>query len=358
MTDVKPTDDSMEAVLLKDVNELEFDEVPVPEYGPLDALCRVRAVSICGTDPHIVNGDHRPRWPRSFPFILGHEWAGEIVELGDEAKQFGWAVGDRVAGTSHDSCGQCRMCLTGRYNLCDNYGRDELGHRQYGHYSNGAYARYVVHGIKSLEPLPDSLSYDEGALADPASISLWTIKRGRINAGDVVAVLGPGPIGLMCMMFAHVLGASRVIMVGRGERLETAEQLGAEVVDYENEDVVERVQELTDGKGAHLTVDAAGTKNAVLWATQMVRKGGNVVLTGLPEEDVVLPLEKIVLEEINLYGLRANQGTLSEALALMANDRVDVSPLITHTFDLEDYGRAYEVFTERLDGALKVVMHP
>lgn len=356
LTEAMP--EQMDALILKGVGEFEMGRVPIPQPGPLEALCRVRAVSICGTDPHIIEGHHRPRWPKAYPFIPGHEWAGEIVRVGEEAKKFGWQVGDRVAGTSHHGCGLCRMCTTGRYNLCENYGREDLGHRQYGHYTNGAYAQYAVHGIKSLARLPDNLSFDEGALADPTSIALWSVKRGRLNAGDVVAVLGPGPMGLLTMMCAYALGASRVLVVGQGERLKKAQELGAEIVDYSQGSPVEAVKELTEGKGAHVTIDAAGTKDSVQWAVKMTRKGGNVVLTGLPPEEVALPLERIVLEEMNVYGVRANQGTMEEALALMASGRIDVKPLITHRLPLKEFARAYEVFTQRLEGALKVVLHP
>ncbi len=124
-------------------------------------LARVRAVSICGTDAHLVRGDYPGFWPPAFPFIPGHEWAGEVAALGPGADLHGWKVGDRVAGTSHDACGVCQKCVEGRYNLCENYGKPGL-HRQYGHSVQGADATYVVQGVKSVFRLPDGLSFDEG----------------------------------------------------------------------------------------------------------------------------------------------------------------------------------------------------
>ena len=114
------------------------------------------AIAICGTDPHIIGGDYPGFWPKEFPFIPGHEWSGEVVELGPGAAELGWELGARVAGTSHAGCGFCRLCVEGRYNLCENYG-DERLHRQYGHYTQGAYADYVVHSVKSVFAVPDEL---------------------------------------------------------------------------------------------------------------------------------------------------------------------------------------------------------
>src|SRR5919205_1845872 len=155
---------TMRGVVLTAPNQHEVrDDLPVPTPGRLEVLCKVDSVAICGTDLHIYEGRFPGRWPRSYPFTPGHEWSGTIVELGEGADQFGWQVGDRVAGTSHAGCGFCRMCTTGRYNLCDNYGNEAV-HRQYGHYSQGADAEYMASSIKSVFKLPASLSLEEGAL--------------------------------------------------------------------------------------------------------------------------------------------------------------------------------------------------
>src|SRR5919204_169990 len=145
--------ETMRAVVLTGPNRHEIrDDVPLPRPGQLEVLCKVDSVAICGTDLHIYEGRFPGRWPKSYPFIPGHEWSGTVVEVGAGAAELGWQVGQRVAGTSHAGCGYCRMCRIGRYNLCDNYGREPL-HHQYGHYSQGADAQYVVHSIKSVFPL-------------------------------------------------------------------------------------------------------------------------------------------------------------------------------------------------------------
>jgi L-iditol 2-dehydrogenase len=354
---VEAIPETMQALILTDVKRFEIGELPTPKPGTNEVLCRVDSVAICGTDLHIIEGKFPGRWPRSYPYTPGHEWSGTIVELGERAGLFGWQVGERVAGTSHAGCGFCRMCTTGRYNLCDNYGNEAV-HRQYGHYSQGADAEYMVSSIKSVFKLPESLSLEEGALVDTASIALHSVKRPEINAGDVAAVTGPGPLGLLCADCALALGAARVIVTGSGERLNKARGLGFEVADYRQGDVVEQVLGLTDGKGVNVTIDSAGTVDSIRQAVGMTRKGGRVAFTGVPLEPVDLPMQKIVLEEIDLYGVRANRGTMDEAIALMQAGRIRAKEVITHRFRLADYAEALETFASRKDGALKVLVKP
>ncbi len=351
--------DTMRALVLDGPNAFHIDSsIPVPTPGDDEVLCRVHAIAICGTDVHIIEGRHPGQWPRAYPFIPGHEWAGEVVAAGPKALAFGYRPGLRVAGTSHAGCGYCRMCRTGRYNLCENYGNAELGHRQYGHYTQGSYATYVVHSIRSVHPMPDEMSYDEGALVDTTSIALWSAKRGQINAGDTVAVVGAGPMGILVAQCSYAIGAARCILTGSGERLERSRPYGDAVVDYKTEDPVKRVFELTDGRGADVAIDCGGTKESIQQAVGVVRKGGHVVFTGVPHEAVELPMQKIVLQEIDLHGLRANRGTCEEAIPLMAAGRIKAGEMITHRFDLADFAEGYEIFKNRVDGALKVIIHP
>jgi L-iditol 2-dehydrogenase len=350
---------TMRAVVLTGPNQHEVrDDVPVPRPGPLEVLCKVEAVAICGTDVHIYEGRFPGRWPRSYPFIPGHEWSGTVVEVGPNADQLGWQVGTRVAGTSHAGCGYCRMCRTGRYNLCENYGREPL-HHQYGHYSQGADAQYVVHSIKSVFPLPDQLELAYGAMVDTASIALHSVKRPGIEPGDTVVVVGAGPMGFLTADCAMALGAAEAILTGSGQRLAKAAELGFPTVDYRQQDPVAEVKRMTGGKGADVAIDAGGTTSSIRQAVDVLRKGGRVAFTGVPTEgDTALPMQKIVLEEINLYGVRANQNTMEEVLPLITSGRVRVQPLVTHTFALEQYGQALHTFSERIDGALKVLVKP
>jgi L-iditol 2-dehydrogenase len=349
----------MRAVVLTGPNQHEIrDDLPVPKPGAMEVLCKVDSVAICGTDVHIYEGKFPGRWPRAYPFTPGHEWSGTVVEVGPNADVLGWKVGQRVAGTSHAGCGYCRMCRGGRYNLCENYGREPL-HHQYGHYSQGADAEYVVHSIKSVFPLPDSIDLEYGAMVDTASIALHSVKRPGINPGDTVVVVGSGPMGFLTADCALALGAACVIVTGSGDRLVRAKEMGFTVIDYRSDDPVAEVRRLTNGKGADVAIDTGGTSASVRQAVDVLAKGGRVAFTGVPTEgDTALPMQKIVLEEIDLFGVRANRNTMEEVIPLIASGRVRVKPLVTHRFPLEKYGDALHTFSERIDGALKVLVQP
>jgi L-iditol 2-dehydrogenase len=347
----------MRALVVSEPNVFGVQEVERPEPGEHEVLCRVRAIAICGTDPHIIQGHYPGFWPQEWPLIPGHEWCGEVVELGPGAAELGWEVGTRVAGTSHAACGFCRRCVEGRYNICERFG-DLRVHRQYGHNADGAYAEYVVHSIRSVFPVPDSLSDEEAAMLDPAAIALHTVKRGGHAPGDTVAVVGPGVMGLLVAEFARALGAGRVIVVGRGERLAKAAELGHETVDVRAVDPVATALELTGGLGADVALECSGDAAALGQCVELLRKGGRVAVIGIPMEAATLPLQRVVLDEIDVVGVRAAAGEMPQAIALVAAGRIRLSELITHRFALEDFAEAYATFTERREGALKVIVRP
>jgi L-iditol 2-dehydrogenase len=350
---------SMNALYLRGPGEFDMGEMVVPEAGRHEVLCEVHSVAICGTDKELIEGNllHKG-WPGAYPYTPGHEWSGVVVACGDGAADLGFQLGDRVAGTAHAGCGNCRMCTIGRYNLCDNYGHEELGHRHYGHYSTGAMRQYHNSSIKSVFKIPDSMSLEQGALVDASSIALHAVKRAGVGPGETAAVIGPGAQGLLAGQLAALLGASRVIMVGRGERLKTAAALGFEVVDNSDADGPAAVRDLTEGKGAHFTIDTAARGSTPADAVAMTRKGGRVALIGVPLEPCVLPLQRIVFEEMDLFGVRANPSTCEEVIPLIAAGKLDVDIVTTHTFPLGDFAKAYEAFTQRLGGALKVLIQP
>jgi L-iditol 2-dehydrogenase len=352
-------DQSMDALVLLGPNEYEIQSTGIPAPAPREVLCKVHSVAICGTDKEIISGNFLKRgWPPGYPYTPGHEWSGEVVALGDDAEGFGFTVGDRVAGTAHSGCGYCRMCTIGRYTLCENYGHEERNHRHYGHYSTGALRQFHNSSIKSVFPIPDSMTLEQAALVDASSIALHAVKRGKVMPGDTVAIVGPGAQGLLAAQCAAQLGAARVIVVGRGPRLETAAALGAIVVDNSQVDGPQAVRDLTDGKGAHMTVDTAARGTSTRDAIEMTRKGGRVALIGVPLEAAELPLSRIVIEEMDLFGVRANPGTCEEVIPLISAGKIDVDIVTTHRFPLRDFGLAYETFTQRTDGALKVLVQP
>lgn len=349
----------MDVLALTGPNQFEMQQSDVPSPAPMEVLCKVHSVAICGTDKEIISGNFLKRgWPRAYPYTPGHEWSGEIVALGEGVADFGFLVGDRVAGTAHCGCGYCRQCTIGRYTLCENYGHEERGHRHYGHYSTGALRQYHNTSIKSVFKIPDEMSMEQAALVDATSIALHAVKRGKVNPGDTVAIIGPGAQGLLAAQCAAVMGASRVIVVGHGPRLKTAAALGAIVVDTSEVDGPQAVRDLTDGRGAHMSIDTAARGTSPADAVKMTRGGGRVALIGVPIEGCELPLARIVLEEMDIFGVRANPGECVEAIALIAAGKIDVRTLTTHTFALTEFALAYETFTQRIDGALKVLIQP
>jgi len=346
----------MKALILKGVDQFEIGEVDTPEPDEGEVLARVEAVAICGTDPKIIKGAFKGLWPKSYPAIIGHEWAGVVVKVGKNA--FGFKVGDRVAGEPHKGCGYCRNCMTGRYNICENYGNLESGHRHYGFTAPGAYAQYIACSIKTVHHIPDNISFEEATNVDTAATALHGVKRGRIIPGDDVAVFGPGAVGLLSFQFARAIGAGRVFVIGRRHRLELAEKMGAIGVDFEKDDPVDRIKKFTGGKGVDVAIDCAGTVQSVQQAVAMTKKGGRIVMNGFPPAPVELPITQIVLDEKDLLGVRADPNTCEEAISLIANGTIKIKPMISHVFPLDQFEKALKVFSERLEGAIKVIIKP
>ncbi len=351
--------EKMLALVLTGPGEHLLQEVPVPEPGADDVLCRVRAVAICGSDPKIIRGDTAGKWPPSFPFIPGHEWAGEVVATGKNVT--GLKAGDRVAGEAHSGCGTCASCMRGEYNLCRNYGKPETGHRHYGHLSSGAYAQFNLFKPRSVTRMPAAVGYHQGALVDTAGVALHCMELTGISPGGTVAVIGPGPVGLLAVLMARVLGASRVIAIGRGFRLQAAAKLGAAgLVDFEREDPVAAVRGLTGGAGVDEAFECSGAEGTFAQAAAMVRRGGTVGLVGIPPATVMekLPFARIVLDEISICGSRANPNVSARVLELMASGQLNVDPLITHSLPLAEFERALDLFVTRKEGAIKIIVEP
>lgn len=349
----------MRALVLPAPGRFEIQSVPVPLPRADEALCRVRAVAICGSDPEILRGDLAGVWPPAYPFIPGHEWSGEVVAVGPQVTKV--KPGDRVAGQAHRGCGFCPNCLAGRYTLCENYGKPESGHRHYGFITFGAYAQYAVYSQKSIDPMPPSVSFRAGALVDTAGVALHALELIGVTPGGRLAVIGPGPIGLLAMRLARALGAGQIIAVGRGSRLQAARRSGADVlVDIEQGDPVPAVRAATGGRGVDEALECSGAPGTFRQAVEMVRKGGRVALLGVPPGHVMeaLPFKYIVHNEILITGVRANPNVSAKILSMVAAGRLTLEDLVTHTFPLEEFAQALDTFVQRKQGAIKVVIEP
>jgi L-iditol 2-dehydrogenase len=186
---------TMKAAVLRDWDDLAVEEVPRPEPAAGEVLVRVRTCGLCGTDLKLVQGGFAGRWPPSLPFVIGHEWSGEVVEIGPGLEDLEYSVGDRVAAENHAGCSACAMCRSGRYNLCERVGRP--GFRLYGHTAPGALAEFAVRPATVLHRLPDSISDLEGALVNQGALTVHALRRVGFQPGSSVAVFGPGLLGLL-----------------------------------------------------------------------------------------------------------------------------------------------------------------
>jgi L-iditol 2-dehydrogenase len=349
----------MKAAVLHAFNDVRVEEREVPLPGPDEVLVNVEACGICGTDIKIITHG-MPNQPPMGEFIIGHEYAGTIVALGDTVDEF--TVGDRVAVEIHKGCGRCRNCIMGDYTACLNYGNLRKGHRANGFTANGGFAEYAVNHVNTLSKLPDHISFDESTIITTAGSSIFAIDMaGGYIAGDSIVVLGPGPIGLMAVQCAKALGAGQVILTGtREERLEVGKQYGADhVINVKNEDGVKKVLELTHGLGADLVLECAGGQNSLQQAIEMVRKGGKISIAAFYKQPITADISMAVRNGVNLYTIRG-EGRLNvhRAMSLMDQKKITGKPLITHTFALEKINEALATYVERRDGAMKVVVHP
>jgi L-iditol 2-dehydrogenase len=351
--------DKMKACMLTSFNKLEIHEVPVPEITDDEVLCKIKSIAICGTDPEIINGSHQEKWPPYFPFRLGHEWAGEIVRTGRNVT--GFKVGDRVAGEAHKGCGHCSNCLRGDYALCLNYGNNAAGHRHYGFTAPGANCEYNAYSPRAIKKIPDSFSFDHASLVDTAGVALHGIKLIGITPAGTAAVFGPGPIGLLAAQMAKAMGAAKVIVVGRRHRLKVAGEIGADyLVDFEKEDPVKRIMEITGGKGADEILECSGAHETIQQSVDSVKKGGRISLIGFYDDSLVkiTSFTKIVLNEIVIKGSRANPNASEEVIRMFSEGMISADRIVTHSFPLEKYNEALDVFLNRRDGAIKVVVNP
>jgi L-iditol 2-dehydrogenase len=350
---------TMKAAVLFDLGDLRITEVPVPVLAPGEALIKVNSVAICGSDPAIIAKGWKG-YPKLGEFIPGHEFTGVVAAIAPDVFEF--SVGDRVAVEPHKGCGRCDNCLRGFYTTCLNYGNYELGHRHYGFSTNGAYADFAACHVNTLHKLPDSISFEEGALLTGVGTVMYGYERiGWVGAGETVVVTGPGAIGLISAHVAKILGAGRVILTGtREERLAVGRELGVDItINVREENLVDAIMDLTNGVGADMVVECTGQSAPAAEVLDFIRKNGRISYNGIYHDPVTLQLDKIVQWNLLITGPKAEgRLNLARAIPLMADGRMNLKPLITHTFSLDEINTAFDTFTGRVGGAIKVIVKP
>ena len=343
---------TMRAAVLREFGQLAVEDVERPAPGPGEVLVRVRACGICGTDLKIVNGAYQGTWPPALPFIIGHEWSGEVAELGPDgagldAERSGLRPGDRVVAENHTGCASCPMCRAGRYNLCERV--REPGFKLYGHTAPGALAEYAVRPAVALHPVPDSVSEVAAALVNQGALTVHAARRTGLGVGDSVAVFGPGLLGLLMIQVARAAGATEVIMVGRGQRLATARELGCTaVVDYEQADPVDGIRAATGGRGVDHVYDCSGNTAVVAQALGAARRGGSVALLGLAGGALAeLPVDRVTLDELNVLGVRSSPNAYPAMISLLASGAIRTGPLTADRYPLSEVAAAFGSLARR-----------
>ncbi|NKB27806.1 MAG: zinc-binding dehydrogenase [Rhodobacteraceae bacterium] len=361
-----PVPDTMKAWVLGDPGELTLTDKPVPVPGKAEVLVRIDAVAICATDLEIIH--HGPPAmieggdPHNKNFTPGHEYMGTVVALGPGVDEY--EIGERVTVEIHAGCGQCKRCREGMYTSCHNYGKNygnvDKGHRANGFTTDGGFAEYAVNNINTLVHVDDNMSDEEATLVVTAGTAMYGLTElGGLVAGESVVVTGPGPIGLMGAAVAKALGAQPVILTGtRDNRLEIGKQLGADhVINVRNEDVVEKVRELSGGKGVDYVVECAGAPDGVNQAAQMLNRGGKLCLAAFPGKPDEIDVAYLVRNNIYLFGIRGEGKTATHrAEAFMRQKRFDATLIHTHTFDMADLKEALRYAKDRVEDAIKVVV--
>ncbi len=335
----------MWALVYHGPKDLRYEQIPKPVPGPGEVLVAVKAVGVCGSDVHGYLGITGRRIP---PMVMGHEFSGEVAELGPDVE--GVEVGTKVAVQPLVFCGKCGQCRQGHTHLCVQ--AKFLGVLT----TNGAMAEYVVVPAKQLFPLPEGLGFAEGALVEPAAVALRAIsKLGERPMPERVAIVGAGPIGLLLLQYVKLRGAKEVLMTDLEDyRLELAKELGADIVLNPKEtDVVMRAQDWTEGEGVQLAIEAVGATPTVQQAMAMAGLRGTVLWVGNSARYVEVNMQQAVTREYTILGTFIyNHKEFGQALEDIGAGRVKVRPLISRSYPLS---RGPEVFAALAEGKEQVV---
>jgi L-iditol 2-dehydrogenase len=327
----------MRTAVLLEPTEFELQDRPRPSPGPDEVLVAVRDVGICGSDVHYYEHGRIGDYVVEDPLILGHESAGEVVEVGENVTDH--EPGDRVALEPGVPCRRCAHCKRGDYHLCE--GVTFMATPPH----DGAFAEYVSWPADFAYGLPDSVSTAEGALCEPLSVGIHACRRGDVGTGDTVLISVAGPIGLMVMEAARAAGATDVILTDIvDEKLQFAEERGADLtVNVAEEDLDAVVAEYTDGVGADVVVEASGAEPSIQSTIDVVRRGGTVVLVGLASEaEVPFDVLEVIDNEIDVHGSFRYKNTYDAAIDLLADGEVDVEGIIDFESSLVEIDDAFQ----------------
>jgi 2-desacetyl-2-hydroxyethyl bacteriochlorophyllide A dehydrogenase len=348
---------TMKALVFRSARQIAVEEVPIPKAGPGEAVIRVTLTTICGTDLHILKGEY----PVRPGLIIGHEPVGIIHELGVGVT--GYEVGDRVLVGAITPCGQCNYCLSGDWSQCGG----PIGGWKFGNTINGAQAQYLLvpNAQANLAKIPDDLTDEQVVLlADIASTGISAVESGQVQIGDTVAVFAQGPIGLCATAGAKLKGAGFIIAVESDPiRSAMAKRMGADVVvNHEKVDAATQIRRLTGGKGVDVAIEALGTQETFESALRALRAGGTLSSLGVYSGKLSVPLEPFAAglgdHKIVTTLCPGGKERMRRLMELVRHGRLDLRPLLTHTFPLDRITEAYALFGEKREGVIKVAIRP
>lgn len=342
----------IKAFILHSPGDMRLEEIAMPQLSPDDALVKVKSVGVCGSDVHYYRNGRIGSFIVKDPLILGHECSGEVVSVGPDVKNV--KPGDRVVMEPGIPCRKCWYCKNGRYNMCP----DIVFMATPPHH--GSMVEYMAWPADFLFKMPDSMSFQEGALVEPFAVGLFSTRRSGLYPSASVAILGAGPIGLSALEAVKAMGAGQVISIDViPNRLELARQMGAtHVINAKEKNAGQAVKELTNGEGAHFVFETAGSDMTIQQTVEIARDGGTVVLLGLPPQlEIKMPIVESVIREVNFVTSFRYCNIFEEAITLMAHGKVNLKPLLTHEFAFKDTLEAFDVSEHQKDSAVKVMIN-
>ncbi|MDZ7723299.1 MAG: galactitol-1-phosphate 5-dehydrogenase [candidate division KSB1 bacterium] len=343
----------MKALVLTGINKLEYKEVPDPKINSDEVLVKVKAVGICGSDVHGMDGSSGRRQP---PVIMGHEASGIIAETGSEVQ--GWHTGDQVTFDSTIYKLNDWYTLKGYYNLSDN--RKVLGVSCDDYKLDGALAEYVKVPAHILHRIPDGVSFPEAAMVEPLAVAAHAVELTPIELNDTVVVIGAGMIGLGIIQIVKTRGAGQIIAVDLAQdKLDIAKRAGATyTLTPEEQDIHQVIQDRTRNRGADIAFEAVGISTTVKQSIDVVRRGGRVTLVGNVTPVTEFPLQSVVTRQIRVQGSCAICGEYPAVLDMLARKQIDVNPLLSVKVPLSEGAEWFHRLYNREAGLIKVILEP
>jgi L-iditol 2-dehydrogenase len=331
---------SNHAAVMPELGRIEIQSVDEPTPGPREAVVQIEAVGVCGSDTAYFTVGRIGDWIVDGPIILGHECAGKVIAVGSDVTQV--AVGDRVAIEPGTPCRDCRDCMAGRYHLCP-----DLVFFATPPYDGSLVQRMAI-DERQLFRMPDSMSYEEGALCEPLSVGIWACRRAGLEPGDRVLVTGAGPVGLLAAQAARAFGANSVTVTDIADfRLDMARELGFDV---------ERVGEGTS-RDFDVLLECSGAPTALADGLWRLRTNGRAAMVGMPKQDVALALSRLNVNELTIGLVNRYAHTWPIAIELISSGRVDVSSLVTHRFPLDETADAI-MLARNVPDSVKAIIAP